>query len=87
MQTTWRGIMRILKDHMSYVLVPEMKESTDMAAAYTLRFINHLPKCCGIQNKNSAFQCRKLDMTSLFAMRGNQVLSYIVSCFNTPKEN
>lgn len=48
MQTTWRGIMRILKDHMSYVLVPEMKESTDMAAAYTLRFINHLPKCCGI---------------------------------------
>lgn len=32
MQTKWRGIMGILKDHMSYMLVPEMKVSTDMVA-------------------------------------------------------
>lgn len=29
MQMKWRGIMGFLKDHMSYMLVPEMKESTD----------------------------------------------------------
>lgn len=34
------------KDHMSYMLVPEMKVSTDMVAANTL--INHLPQCCEI---------------------------------------
>lgn len=48
MQTLWGGIMGILKARMRYMLVPEMKVSTDMVAAYTLRIINHLPKCCEI---------------------------------------
>lgn len=29
MQMKWRGIMGFLRDHESYMLVPEMKESTD----------------------------------------------------------
>lgn len=34
MQMKWRSIMGILKDHKSYVLVPEMKEFTDLMTAY-----------------------------------------------------
>jgi len=62
METKWEGTMGVLKDHMSYTLVPEIKELTDLVAAYTLRFINHLAKCCEIQNKISAIflKCRKL---------------------------
>lgn len=32
----WRSIMGVLKVQMSYVLVPERKESTDLVTAYTL---------------------------------------------------
>lgn len=32
----WRSSMGILKDHESYMLVPEMKESTDLMTVYTL---------------------------------------------------
>lgn len=48
MQTKWRGIMGILKDRTSYMLVPEMKVSSDVVTVYTLKIINHLPKCCEI---------------------------------------
>lgn len=48
MQTKWRGIMGFLKDHVSYMLVPELKVSVDTVTAYTLRFINYLPKSCEI---------------------------------------
>lgn len=34
MQMKWRSIMGILKDHKSYMLVPEMKEFTDLMTAY-----------------------------------------------------
>lgn len=36
--------MGVLKDHMSYLLVSEMRESTDFVTAYTLR-INYKSSC------------------------------------------
>lgn len=88
MQTKWRSIMGILKDHMSYMLVPEMKVSTDTVAAYTLKIINHLPKCCEIQNKNLAFLMQKTWYNFLFfpwsVTRCFLTLSVF---FNIPKEN
>lgn len=51
MQMKWRGIMGILKDHKSYVLVPEMKEFTDLMTAYPFWVRNHLVKCVKFNTK------------------------------------
>lgn len=52
--------MGILKDHMSYMLGPKMKVSTDMVAAYTLKNTIHLQRLRNLEQKFNLFNAENL---------------------------